>query len=74
MTIFAVAVKELTLYFTSLLFYALATVFLVLAGYLFYTNLDFYVRFGGMNLVLGLWQYQFHDMRQLPALIAAGRP
>ena len=65
MTIFAVAVKELTLYFTSLLFYALATVFLVLAGYLFYTNLDFYVRFGGMNLVLGLWQYQFHDMRQL---------
>ena len=64
-TIVAVAAKELTLYFTSLLFYALATVFLVLAGYLFYTNLDFYVRFGGMNLVLGLWQYQFHDMRQL---------
>jgi ABC-2 type transport system permease protein len=62
---FAVAAKELTLYFTSLLFYALATVFLVLAGFLFYTNLDFYVRFGGMNLVLGLWQYQFHDMRQL---------
>jgi ABC-2 type transport system permease protein len=62
---FAVAGKELTLYFTSLVFYALATVFLVLSGYLFYTNLDFYVRFGGMNLVLGLWQYQFHDMRQL---------
>ena len=52
MTIVAVAVKELMLYFTSFLFYALATVFLVLAGYLFYTNLDFYVRFGGMNLVL----------------------
>ena len=32
---------------------------------LFYTNLDFYVRFGGMNLVRGLWQYQFFDMRQL---------
>jgi len=64
-SILAVAAKELALYFTSLLFYALATVFLVLAGYLFYTNLDFYVRFGGMNLVLGLWQYQFHDMRQL---------
>src|SRR5262249_12895567 len=52
-------------YFTSLLFYALASVFLVLSGWLFYTNLDFYVRFGGMNLVLGLWQYQFYDMRQL---------
>lgn len=62
---FAVAAKELVLYFTSLLFYVLASVFLVLAGWLFYTNLDFYVRFGGMNLVLGLWQYQFYDMRQL---------
>ena len=65
MSVLAVAGKELVLYFTSLLFYALASVFLVLAGWLFYTNLDFYVRFGGMNLVLGLWQYQFYDMRQL---------
>ena len=64
-SVLAVAGKELVLYFTSLLFYALASVFLVLAGWLFYTNLDFYVRFGGMNLVLGLWQYQFYDMRQL---------
>ncbi len=65
MSVLAITGKELVLYFTSLLFYALASVFLVLSGYLFYTNLDFYVRFGGMNLVLGLWQYQFHDMRQL---------
>lgn len=57
--------KELLLYFTSLLFYALTTVFLVLAGYFFWTNVDFYVRFGGMNLVRGLWQYQFYDLRQL---------
>lgn len=57
--------KELLLYFTSLLFYALTAVFLVLAGYFFWTNLDFYVRFGGMNLVRGLWQYQFYDLRQL---------
>ena len=39
-------------------------VFLALCGFLFYTNLDFYVRFGGMNLVRGLWQYQFLDMRE----------
>ena len=65
MSILAIARKELVLYFTSLLFYVLATVFLVLSGYFFYTNLDFFVRFGGMNLVLGLWQYQFFDMRQL---------
>ena len=57
--------KELLLYFTSFLFYAVAAVFLVLAGYFFYTNVDFYVRFGGMNLERGLWQYQFYDMRQL---------
>src|SRR5262249_29537985 len=45
-SVFAIAGKELALYFTSLVFYAIATVFLVLSGYLFYTNLDFYVRFG----------------------------
>jgi len=56
--------KELVLYFTSFLFYALAAIFLVLCGFLFYTNLDFYVRFGGMNLVRGLWQYQLFDMRE----------
>jgi ABC-2 type transport system permease protein len=56
--------KELTLYFTSFLFYALAAIFLALCGFLFYTNLDFYVRFGGMNLVRGLWQYQLFDMRE----------
>lgn len=39
--------------------------FLVLSGYFFFTNLDFYVRFGGMDLVRGLWQYQLFDMRQL---------
>lgn len=65
MSIAAIALKELRLYFTSLLFYVLAAVFLVLSGYFFFTNLDFFVHFGGMNLPLGLWQYQFFDMRQL---------
>jgi ABC-2 type transport system permease protein len=60
----AILRKELRLYFTSFLFYALTAVFLVLCGFLFYTNLDFYVRFGGVNLVRGLWQYQFFDMRE----------
>lgn len=64
MSTLAIVRKELVLYFTSFLFYALTAVFLVLCGYLFYTNLDFYVRFGGMNLPRGLWQYQFYDMRE----------
>src|SRR5262249_51981239 len=61
----AILKKELLIYFGSFLFYVLGCIFLVLCGFFFYTNLDFFVRFGGMNLPLGLWQYQFFDMRQL---------
>ena len=64
MTVLALAAKELQLYFTSLLFYALAAVFLVLSGYYFSTNLSFFVVMGGMQLQRGLWQYQFIDMQQ----------
>jgi ABC-2 type transport system permease protein len=61
----AIARRELELYFTSFLFYGLATVFLVLAGYFFYTNLGFFVLMGGMNLPRGLWQYQLLDLQRL---------
>jgi ABC-2 type transport system permease protein len=64
-TILAIARKELELYFTSFLFYGLASVFLVLAGYFFYTNLGFFVLMGGMNLTRGLWQYQVLDLQRL---------
>jgi ABC-2 type transport system permease protein len=64
MTVLALAAKELQLYFTSFLFYALTAVFLVLSGYLFATNLSFFVVMGGMQLQRGLWQYQFLDMQQ----------
>src|SRR5204862_6379548 len=64
MTVLALAAKELQLYFTSFLFYALASVFLVLSGYYFSTNLSFCVVMGGMQLQRGLWQYQFLDMQQ----------
>ena len=65
MSVLAVAAKELELYFTSFLFYALAAVFLALAGYFFYTNLGFFVLMGGMDLPRGLWQYQFLDVQRL---------
>jgi len=64
-TFAGIALKELQLYFTSFLFYALAAVFLVLSGYFFYTNLGYFVLMGGMNLPLGLWQWQFLDIRGL---------
>jgi ABC-2 type transport system permease protein len=65
MSVVAIVRKELALYFSSFLFYGLATVFLVLAGYFFYTNLGFFVLMGGMNLPLGLWQYQVLDLQRL---------
>ena len=65
MTVLAIAGKELRLYFTSFLFYGLATVFLVLSGYFFYTNLGFFVLMGGMDLPRGLWQYEFLDVQRL---------
>jgi len=64
MTVAGIVRKELLVYFTSFIFYAVAAVFLALCGFLFYTNLDFFVRFGGMNLPRGLWQRQFLDMRE----------
>jgi gliding motility-associated transport system permease protein len=64
-TLVGIALKELQLYFTSFLFYALAAIFLVLSGYFFYTNLGFFVLMGGMDLPRGLWQYQLLDLQRL---------
>lgn len=65
MTVLALALKEFQLYFSSFLFYGLATVFLVLSGVFFYTNLGFFVLMGGMDLPRGLWQYEFVDLARL---------
>jgi len=65
MTVLAIFQKELRGYFTSFLAYAVLATFLVLSGYYFYTNLSFFVLMGGMDVPRGLWQYQFHDTRQI---------
>ncbi len=65
MTVWAVALKELVLYFTSFLFYVVAAIFLVLSGYFFYTNLGFFLLNGGMDMPRGLWQWQFFDMQRV---------
>jgi ABC-2 type transport system permease protein len=62
---FTVLRKELLLYVTSPVVYALTAVFLVLCGFLFYTNLHFFVLYGAMDLVKGFWLFQFVDMRRL---------
>ena len=65
MTALAILARELRGYFTSVLAYVVLGVFLLLSGYFFYTNLEFFVLMGGMDLPGGLWQYQFHDLLQL---------
>ena len=70
MKLAAVLEKELRSYFSSPLAYVVMTVFLVLAGFYFYTNLAFFIMMGGFDLNRGLWQYQFHDMRLVLLLIA----
>lgn len=61
----AVLRKELVSYFTSFLAYMVIALFLAVSGFYFYTNLDYFLLFGGYDLTRGLWQYQFLDMRQL---------
>jgi len=61
----AVVRKELVTYFSSLLAYVAIALFLGVTGFYFYTNLAFFLMNGGYDLVRGLWQYQFHDMRQV---------
>ncbi len=69
MRVLAIIEKELVGYFSSLLAYVVISVFLVLSGFFFYTNLAFFITMGGFDLNRGLWQYQFHDMRLVLLLI-----
>ena len=39
------------------------TVFLVISGYYFYTDLALFIVWGGTSVQEGLWQYLFHDIR-----------
>jgi len=60
----AVLSKELRSYFLSPFIYLISTVFLLLSGYYFYTDLIFYVQFGfGMNIMENFWQLFFTDLR-----------
>lgn len=63
MNFYPIFKKELRSYFTSLIAYIVLTVFLVIAGYYFYTDLALFVLWGGASVQEGLWQYLFHDIR-----------
>jgi ABC-2 type transport system permease protein len=62
--------KELRLYFGSFIAYSLATAFLLLTGYFFYTDMVFYDLFGDfMDISASLWNYYFQDVRFVSLLI-----
>ena len=61
--------RELRSYFGSYIAYILLAIFLLLSGYFFYSDLIFFVLFGGYVLPTGLWQYVFLDMRLCMLLV-----
>jgi len=61
--------RELYAYFASFVAYVLVAVFLVLSGYFFYSDLIFFILFGGFTLPTGLWQFFFLDTRQVTLLV-----
>jgi ABC-2 type transport system permease protein len=49
--------------------WTLVGAFTFLSGYFFYTDLTFYVLFGGGNLPAGLWRYMFLHFRLVAMLV-----
>ncbi|MEW6301537.1 MAG: ABC transporter permease subunit, partial [Thermodesulfobacteriota bacterium] len=63
MILLAILTKELRAYFGLFLAYAVVAVALALAGFFFYTDLSFFMLWGGTDLEKGLWEFFFHDLR-----------
>ena len=66
MNFYPILKKEIRSYFFSPTMYVVLTIFLVLSGYFFFTDLSLYNWInikGTSNPVEGLWQYYFNDLR-----------
>jgi ABC-2 type transport system permease protein len=63
MTMLHIWRRELGAYFRSPLGFVVLAVFLLLAGYFFYSDLLFFALWGGGSLESGLWQRVFLDVR-----------
>lgn len=61
--------RELGTMFGGPLAWVLCAVFAMLTGYFFYSDLAFFVLFGGSNLPSGLWRYVFLDFRLVALLV-----
>jgi len=69
MKLLVICRRELSAYYGSVVAYVLLAVFLVLSGYFFYSDLVFFILFGGFTLATGLWQFVFLDMRMVAMLM-----
>jgi gliding motility-associated transport system permease protein len=65
----AIARRELAAYFGSPTAFVLLTVYLVLSGYFFYSDVAFFVTFGAQFLPTGLWRFVFLDFRLVTLLV-----
>ena len=66
MNMLSILKKELRGHFSSLIAYVVIAMFLIVAGYSFYTYLVMFLTFVGSDLMVGLWQYTFHYLRFAP--------
>jgi hypothetical protein len=65
----AIAKRDLRVLFGGPLAWTVIGAFTFLAGYFFYTDVTFYVLFGGGNLPTGLWRYVFMHDRLVALLV-----
>lgn len=68
-TVFALARRDLRMMYGGPLAWALFAAFTFLSGYFFYTDLTFYVLFGGANMASGLWRFVFLHYRLVALLV-----
>lgn len=69
MKLLVVCRRELRSYFSSYIAYILLAIFLLLSGFFFFSDLKFFILFGGYVLPTGLWEYVFLDMRLCMLLV-----
>lgn len=69
MVLRAVFVRELHAYFGLFLAYAIVAMALALGGFFFYTDISFFMMWGGQSLERGLWEFFFHDLRYVLLLL-----
>ncbi|UCF56255.1 MAG: ABC transporter permease subunit [Deltaproteobacteria bacterium] len=72
MNFYPIFEKELRAYFISPIVYGILTIYLLLSGYFFFTDLNLYnaINFDGQyNPVEGMWKHYFNDLRFVLMLV-----